>query len=221
MGILLIDLDGTIIDSYPGIRESFVHAINHLGLPVPSEAQLRKVPGPPVYDSLRGFGCDHETASRGVDVFRGSYESEGWRQCSVFPGWEAALQRWKQQGFQLATATSKGEELAKRTLEAFDLAHYFDFIGGANAAQQRRGKAAVIKHVLDTMGWSPDQHPMVMIGDRIHDVEGATAFGIETVLVRWGQGDEEEWQQAAALADDMQHLEEIIDGHFAAGHATV
>ncbi|MEY5004673.1 MAG: hypothetical protein RLZZ594_703, partial [Actinomycetota bacterium] len=49
---ILWDLDGTIIDSSPGIYASFIHTFETVGLPVPSIAQMREFIGPPLRDTF-------------------------------------------------------------------------------------------------------------------------------------------------------------------------
>lgn len=56
MSTLLIDLDGTIVRSYPGIRTSFIEAMNHIGHPVPDEDWLHRIPGPPMEETMRSLG---------------------------------------------------------------------------------------------------------------------------------------------------------------------
>jgi phosphoglycolate phosphatase len=55
-----------------------------------------------------------------------------------------------------------------------------------------------------------DLSKVILIGDRIHDVEGARAHGIEVCLVKWGFGDEEEWAQAGYLVDNPKQLETLL-----------
>ncbi|GGG71302.1 HAD hydrolase-like protein [Corynebacterium pelargi] len=214
MPILLIDVDGTIVNSYPGIRASFITALKAIEQPIPEEARLRKVPGPQIYDTLRDLGLDHDTASEGLAAFRADYREHGWHNATLFPGWDTLLPRLRQQGYTLCTATSKNQALAARTLEHLGVAEHFDFIGGADVEGGRQGKQAVIQHVLSTVDADPANTPMLMIGDRTHDTEGAAHFSIPTILVGWGHGEQEEWDQAFDYAGDITTLEEKIHGFF-------
>lgn len=216
MGVsfLLIDVDGTIVNSYPGIRASFIHALDTIGYPIPSEERLRKVPGPQIYDTMIDLGLSPDAATRGLAAFRQHYRQHGWHNATLFEGWSALLHKLRSEGFTLCTATSKNQDLAAQTLTHLGLADAFDFIGGADVEQGRQGKAAVIAHVLDTMHINPATQPVLMIGDRSHDTEGAAEFGIPTVLVQWGHGEEAEWNAAYDYAGDIATLEEKIHAFF-------
>ena len=67
---LLIDVDGTLVDSYPGIRSSFLRALEDNDVEVPSEDQLRMIAGPPMIDTLRGLGLDEETCTSTLASYR-------------------------------------------------------------------------------------------------------------------------------------------------------
>ena len=56
MTTLLLDVDGTLIDSYPGIRASFTATLRDLGTPIPDEAWLRTIPGPPIEHTFTRLG---------------------------------------------------------------------------------------------------------------------------------------------------------------------
>jgi len=99
---------------------------------------------------------------------------------------------------------------ARQILEHFDLAKYFTFAGGSGLDGSLPAKSDVIRYVLEETGTNA-QHA-VMVGDRLHDVEGAALWGIPTVGVLWGYGSDAELTGAgaAALASDMAELEEIL-----------
>ena len=52
---LLIDVDGTIVDSLPGIVESFAAGLRAVGRPLPDQAFLDTLPGPLMVDSLASW----------------------------------------------------------------------------------------------------------------------------------------------------------------------
>jgi phosphoglycolate phosphatase-like HAD superfamily hydrolase len=86
----------------------------------------------------------------------------------------------------LAVATSKAEPTAQRILTHFDLHSSFEVIAGASPDGTRSAKSDVVAHALHQLAPLPER--VVMIGDRSHDVEGAAAHGIGTIVVGWGYG---------------------------------
>ena len=102
------------------------------------------------------------------------------------PGVPALLTGLRAAGLRLAVATSKPEATARRIVAGVGIDEYFALVGGADPAGGRIGKAAVIGSVLHRLALDPRREPVVMVGDRHHDVDGAAAFGIPAVGVAWG-----------------------------------
>lgn len=215
--VLLIDIDGTLTDSFPGIRASFLHALQENGVPLPSEEFTRRIPGPPMVETLRSLGLEGSLLDATLDSYLTHQRSGGWEQASPFPRMKALLALWKAAGCVLSTATSKSESSAVRLLKHFDMFDYFDVIAAASDDGSRRRKAEVVGFALTELenlgsaeGWEmPAREDLLMIGDRIHDIEGAREFGIPVAIVGWGYGSDEERTQADFVVEtpeDLQHL---------------
>jgi phosphoglycolate phosphatase-like HAD superfamily hydrolase len=104
----------------------------------------------------------------------------------LFDGIAALLDDLRAAGVRLAVATSKAEPTARRILAHFGLDGHFEVIAGAGVDGSRSSKTEVLAHALAQLQPLPDR--VLMVGDRRHDVEGAAAHGIDTVVVGWGYG---------------------------------
>ena len=210
---LLFDLDGTLIDSFPGIRESFLHTLNTLGWEIPPEERINRVPGPPMEETLRSLGMSPELGQQGLQIYLERYGETGWENSTEFPGMRNLLLRLKDEGYRICTATSKGEYFAEKTLRKYEMYDLLDFMGAAQEDGPRRDKASVIRHVIDNVNLTendPNLDHVLMIGDRSHDIEGAAAFGVDCVAVTWGYGTPEEWSHAKYTVTTAEELERII-----------
>ncbi len=207
---LLLDLDGTLVDTFPGVRAGLLHALDTLGHPHPDEAFLAGIAGPPMEETLAAAGVPAEQVPAGLKAYLDYAAGGGWLQASPFPGVAELLAGWHDEGLVLATATSKGEHFARITLEHFGLLDYIDFLGAAEEDGPRRTKTAVLEHTLTNLGLKGPKPPALMIGDRIHDFDGARAFGIDSVAVAWGYGTDAERAHAIAVAADPAELERIV-----------
>lgn len=196
---LLFDLDGTLLDTAPGILSSIRFALGELGIPEPPD--MWRFLGPPLFVSLKEFcGLDDEKAQEAVNIYRKKYSTDGELfKSSVFDGVEELLKELKAAGLTLAVATSKPEPFAKRLIEHFGLTDHFDFIGGSGLDNSRGSKGEVIEYVLEKLG-QPDRGSALMIGDRRHDVLGAGECGIDCLYALWGYGSSEEAEESGALA---------------------
>ncbi|MEZ5213180.1 HAD hydrolase-like protein [Gordonia sp. (in: high G+C Gram-positive bacteria)] len=208
--VLLVDLDGTLTDSYPGIAASFRHALDTMGAPAPSDDFVAGIVGPPMLDTMRACGFSDDDARAAVIAYRARYDRIGWRENRVYEGVPELLADLTAGARTLAVATSKNETIARRVLEHFGLDRHFAFIGGSSDDGTRRSKAQVIARVLGVLELDPATNPVVMIGDRSHDVDGAASFGVPTIAVGWGYARPGEVDEATWTVQTVPQLREVL-----------
>jgi phosphoglycolate phosphatase len=199
---ILFDLDGTISDSAPGILESLTYTFRKVGVPVPDRDTLMSFVGPPIMDTFRtAMGMDDAQAEHTLAVYREHYFSHGALDSEMFPGIDVVLRTLHEAGLPISTATSKPETPATYILEHYGLTGYIDIITGASDDEVRSSKADVVDEALrrlDAHGF--DVSRPVLIGDRVHDVEGATVHGVPVVFAEWGYGSPAEADGTIATA---------------------
>ena len=196
--IYLFDLDGTITDPGEGITNSVMYALKKYGIIETDRTALYKFIGPPLYSSFeKYYGFSHNQSIEAVEFYREYYRDTGIFENLVYSGVEDMLSTLKARGKTVVLATSKPEIFAKRILEHFGLAKYFDFVAGATLDGSLINKADIIAYALDTLNIT-DKSRCVMIGDRLHDIEGAKQNGIFSVGVTYGYGSFEELSDAGA-----------------------
>jgi phosphoglycolate phosphatase len=209
---VLLDVDGTLVDSATSIVEHLAAAIAEVGFPVPDAARLRQLVGPPFETALPELGLTQEQTAAVIVAYRSSYDAVAATITPVYPGIPGLLERLCEDGMRLATATSKPEELARKIIAGTGLASYFDLVGGADHVAGRVGKAAVVGSVLERLHLDPTRDPVVLVGDRHHDVEGATAHGVPTIGVTWGYAEPGELAGARLIVDDLDELAAALRG---------
>ncbi len=219
---IIFDLDGTLTDSAPLITNIVRETMLALaGVDKPAEAYLPFV-GPPL---SVGFACEG-VASDCIDSYIDDYRERYERvqdKTPVFPGICAMLAQLKESGITLAIATSKQREVAVSVCEAIGLSQYFDYIAGALSPHQPSTKAAIVGDVLaqlqsrSILAPSCREHvgvyrdDVLMVGDRIYDIEGAREHGIATVLVTWSASTPiSEYAQAWKVVDSVEELLSIV-----------
>jgi len=183
MQTLLIDLDGTLSDSAPGIVSSLRKAFAVVGVPPPDDGTMRSLLGPPFYESLPPLvGADRMPAV--IDAYR-DYYSTAMFDTTLYDGMADVLADLRARDVTLAVATSKPEAYAVPIVEHLGITEYFAVIGGDALDGSRDTKAKVITSVLGRLG-HPDPAGLLMLGDRSHDVDGAQAHGIGCLGAGWG-----------------------------------
>lgn len=209
---LLFDLDGTITDPAVGITRSVQHALRHFGIDEPDLKKLEKFIGPPLVDAFTEFyGIPREKGREALAAYREYYADTGLYEAELYAGIAALLQRARRSGYEVVMATSKPEMYARRLMRHFGLDGAFSEIVGADMAERRASKTAVIQEAMARLAIT-DPSEAMMIGDRRFDVESGRALGMETVGVLYGYGSYEELSAAGAdhLVATVRALDELL-----------
>lgn len=197
---ILLDLDGTLVDSAPGIQSSCRAALQALGHSPPPSIDLSGLIGPPIEEImsklLARYGDDR--VSEGVAAYRADYSERGLLGSSLYPGIVEALETMRQAGAQLLIATSKRRRFAVRIIENLGLADIFEGVHGSEDDGTLDHKPELVAHVLTRHRLASDRS--VMVGDRKHDITGARANSIRSLGVLWGYGTRDELEAAGASA---------------------
>jgi phosphoglycolate phosphatase len=193
----LFDLDGTLTDPGTGIFNSVSHAVAAMGLPPLSEDQLRAFVGPPLQESFAELGLNPSEVTEAVASYREYFGDSGLYENAVYAGIPEALERLRNEGFELGVATSKPGAFAELILEHFDLAGFFTTVVGSELDGSRRHKDEIIAACLEQL---PNRDVIAMVGDRAQDVVGAAAHAMPCVGVTWGYAGDGELARAGAVA---------------------
>lgn len=197
---VFFDLDGTLTDSMPGITKGVQYALKRYGIQEDDLERLKPFVGPPLADSFQKYyNFSKKDAEDAVYVFREYYDVEGWKDNAPYDGVEDMLKALLDAGLKLYVATSKPEITAKRVLEYFHLDHYFTFVGGASLDEKLVNKDDVIRYVMaENEITEEEKGSVLMVGDRLHDIEGAHKTGLKAVGVLYGYGSREELESCGA-----------------------
>lgn len=213
--LILFDLDGTLVDPAGAITGGISAALVSHGFPVPSGPLLNAMVGPSLVQSLTSLGG--VPASRVQDVmatYRAGYVATGMAQSRPYPGMAHCVEALADAGAVVAVATQKPEWLAEELLAVQGLRHLFASVHGSprDEATTVGGKEPIIRAALEHHGYEAGR--AVMVGDRRHDVEGATANGIDCIGVSWGFAGPGELEAAgaAAVVHSADDLLEVLRG---------
>ena len=195
---VLLDLDGTLIDSQPGIIASSLAALRALGHDPGEALDIKSVIGPPLEDMLRTLLQAHgdDRIGEAVAAYRQHYSESGLLGSEAYPGISGALQEMRRAGLRIYLATSKREVFARRILENLKLATYFDGITGSVPGGKLDHKPELLAHILSEQEICASHS--LMVGDRGHDIIGAHAVNMRGLGVLWGYGSRDELEAAGA-----------------------
>jgi phosphoglycolate phosphatase len=209
---IFFDLDGTITDSSLGITNAIIYARKKWGMPPGTNADYYKFIGPPMPESYEQFwGMSHQDALAFLADYRAYFSTVGLFENQVYPGMPELFQALKAAGRHLYVATTKPTEFSQRIAEKFGFSQYFDMISGAGMTDQN-SKYQVIENARRAC--SVPMENAVMVGDKLHDVEGAHAHSIPCIGVTYGFGGREELTEAGAdyIVDTVDQLKALLLG---------
>jgi phosphoglycolate phosphatase len=197
-GAVLLDLDGTLADSRPGIEACFQHTLAELGHDPAVAGDLSWAVGPPIAVSigrlLAKYGDDR--ADLGLTTYRARYSTVGIYECAVFPGVAEMLAALTDAGWTLCVATSKRRDFAERVVDYLGLRQYLPRVYGALPGGGLDDKKDLLAEILRAEGYHPAR--TTMVGDRLHDIHAARANALRSIGALWGYGGEAELREAGA-----------------------
>lgn len=207
---ILFDLDGTLIDSSPGILASFARVLAAHGLQaaVPLEASLI---GPPLAVTLRrisGIG-DAALLARLVEAFKQDYDTAGYRDTRAFDGVAEGLARLAGAGAQLFIVTNKRIVPTLKILESLGLARHFTGVHTRDETEPMApSKAAVTQRVLVRHGIDPRN--ACFVGDSDEDAAAARDNGLRFIHATYGYGAAGIQSRPDAVLEQFARLSDLI-----------
>lgn len=207
---ILFDLDGTLIDSSPGILASFgrVLAADGLRPAMPLEASLI---GPPLAVTLQQVSgiADEARLARLVEAFKQDYDTAGYLATEVFPGVAAGLAQLTAAGSRLFIVTNKRMLPTRRILEALGLARHFAGIHTRDETEPMApSKTAVTQRVVARYGI--ERSRAFFVGDSDEDAAAARENSLAFIHAAYGYGAAGIAETPAAVLDRFSRLPDLI-----------
>ena len=188
---ILLDLDGTILDSGSGIMKSIQYVLDHFSMYHEPEEKLRKFIGPALLDSFMNFyGFSKEKAEEAVEYFRDYYPEKGMFDAFIYPGMRECIEKMAGDGKKLVLLTSKPIFFASQILQHFGLSDYFFMEIGPDLSEQSSDKTRLIEKALREGNFLKED--CLMVGDTKYDILAAKDVGIDSVAALYGYGEVEE-----------------------------
>ena len=214
---ILFDLDGTITDSANGITNAVKYGIKKmsniypdLNIVLPEDNILRKFIGPPLDISFKKYIYDdQDKAMEFIKYYREDYNgNDGLFNCTLYDGIYDLIKTLYNNNFNIYLATAKPLESAVRIIKHFDLDKYFTNMYGAIFGGAIKNKLDVLKEA--SLKENFNKNETIMIGDRIDDIEASKNMGFDSIAVRYGFGNDEEFRDATYIVDNTKQILDII-----------
>ena len=205
---VLFDFDGTLSNSGPIITDCFVLTMQEEQGREYAREFFKPYIGPPLEETFTLLGADDP--QRYIDTYRRHYFQRMF-DTELFDGVVTMLGHLDDAGVPMAVATSKRRDAALLLVRHLGIEQYFRVICGSTAGDPRGKKQHRVEDALlglRDLGIATDG--AIMVGDRIHDIEGAAANGLDTILVSWGEAPSEEYALAWRSVETPLELEQLL-----------
>jgi HAD superfamily hydrolase (TIGR01549 family) len=204
--VVLVDVDGTLIDTNNAHAHAWVEAFAESGIQVPFD----------IVRPLIGMGGDQllpRVANISKDTEEGKTLSEAWTRifreryladAEPFPGAADLLRHIHAKGIKIVAATSGEEELADALLEKIGVRDILAERTSSADAKHSKPAPDLIEAALRKSGHSAPE--AIMLGDTPYDIEAAHSAGVSIIAFRCGGFPEETLQGALAIYNDPADL---------------
>lgn len=203
---ILLDIDGTLIDSNDEHAWAWVDVCEEFGFPCEFE-QVRSMIGmggdkvlPELTGLEEGTPEGERIVERRGEIFRTNYAPT----LQPFEGVRELLERMQADGYKLVVATSAGEDDLDILLEQAGVADLIDRATTSDDAEESKPAPDIVEAALKKAKAKPEE--AVMIGDTPYDVSAATKAGVRIVALRCGGWEDEELKGALEIHDDAAEL---------------
>lgn len=192
---VIFDFDGTVADTGEGILKSLQYSFTAMGDEEPDLEDLKKFIGPPVYYSYTHFyGISEEKVDLYIKKYRERYREKGIYESKVYDGLKELIISLKERNVKVGIASSKPESLIYSVSDYLGITYMFDAIVGVKSDNSKHStKAGLITQAMADLG-ATEKSKVLMVGDRLFDIDGAHEAGVKCCGALWGYGDEEEFK---------------------------
>ncbi|EDN67245.1 phosphoglycolate phosphatase [Beggiatoa sp. PS] len=215
--LILIDLDGTLIDTVPDLAYAIDGMMSQLDLPQRGEEKVRHWIGNGIerlvkralLDQMDGEP-DETLFQTAFHLFKVIYAQCNGNQSQLYPGVDKALEWLKSQNYVLACITNKAEQFTIPLLKALKLEPYFQKVYCGDTLAKKKPDPLPLLHAADYFQRDPKKS--LMIGDSKNDVIAARAAGFEIICVSYGYNHGEDINTANpfAVVDSLEELPNFL-----------
>lgn len=189
--MILIDVDGTLVDSVPDLAYCIDQTMKDLHRSVWGEDAVRNWVGNGVERLVKRalLGTldgepDATLFDRAIKIFLDYYADNVCERSQLYPGVREGLEFFKSGGFRLGCVTNKAEQFTLPLLKALDIESFFSIIVCGDTLAKKKPDPLPLLHAANFFKLKPTN--CLMIGDSVSDVTAARAAGFQIICMSYG-----------------------------------
>lgn len=216
--MILIDVDGTLVDSVPDLTFCVDEMMKALGRPAHGEAVVRNWVGNGVERLVRRAligRLDGEPADadfqKAYPIFLDLYAENTSKRSRLYPGIRDGLDYLKAAGYKLGCVTNKAARFTEPLLRDLGVASDFSIIVSGDTLPQKKPDPAPLLHAAKYFSVDPEQ--ALMVGDSVSDVKAARAAGFQIVCMSYGYNHGEDIRKSSpdAVIDALTEIRPLLE----------
>ena len=216
--MILIDVDGTLVDSVPDLAYCVNEMMKQLGMPTHSEASVREWVGNGVERLTRRALIgkldgepDEALFQKAYPIFLDLYAENTSKRSVLYPGVKEGLAYLKATGYKLGCVTNKVAQFTEPLLKDLGIYQEFAIVISGDTLPVKKPDPGPLLHAAKHFGVSPARS--TMIGDSVSDVKAARAAGFQIICMSYGynHGVDIREAQPDAVIDSMAELEGLLE----------
>ena len=215
--MILIDVDGTLVDSVPDLAWCVDEMMKALGREPWGEARVRDWVGNGVERLVRraligqldGEPSDEEF-DKAYPIFLDLYAENTSKRSTLYPGVEEGLDYLREQGYSLGCVTNKAEQFTLPLLRDLGIEDYFGIVVAGDTLPVKKPDPTPLLYAAEFFGTGPEHS--LMIGDSKSDVKAARAAGFRIICMSYGynHGEDIRIYEPDAVIDSMAELRDML-----------
>lgn len=216
--MVLIDVDGTLVDSVPDLAFCVDEMMKQLDMSVHGEAKVREWVGNGVERLVRRALIgqldgepDEVLFERAYPIFMALYAENTSKRSNLYPGVREGIDYLKAAGFQLGCVTNKAAQFTEPLLQDLGIYDHFAIVISGDTLERKKPDPMPLLHAAEFFGVAPEH--ALMIGDSVSDVKAARAAGFRIVCMTYGYNHGVDIREAHpdAVIDSMVELKTLLE----------
>ncbi len=215
--LIMIDVDGTLVDSVPDLAWCVDETMKQIGLPERGEAAVRNWVGNGVIRLVERALAndldaphDPELFDKAMPIFDALYAENTSKRSMLYPGVQEGLDYLKSTGIKIGCITNKAERFTLPILNDLGIRDYFEIVISGDTLEKKKPDPLPLLHGAKELGANPENS--LMLGDSTSDVKAARAADFAIICMSYGynHGADIRDSNPDLVIDSMAELPDII-----------
>jgi phosphoglycolate phosphatase len=181
--LVIFDLDGTLLDAYEAIIESFNYTMREVNAPRRDNLTIRRAVGWGDENLLRPF-VPKKDLKKALRIYRSHHKNSLIKHAHLFPGAENLLKKLKTNGIRLAVASNRPTKFSHILIRHLKIGRYFDYVLCADKLKQGKPHPEIINAIRKKFNAKTKE--TIYVGDMVIDVQAGRRARVFTVAVTTG-----------------------------------